>query len=297
MDEGTRNAAIALFDRYTHVGMDRRDFMAEMTRIAGSAAAASLLVASIAADPAAAAVIPPDDKRVTGRRMSWPVGAGRMMKGYQAEPARASGALGTVLVIHENRGLNAHIEDVARRAAIGGYRAIAPDFLSGSGGTPADPDAARTAIGKLDLAQSAADAVATVRIARSLPGANGKVGAVGFCWGGAMVNRIAAAAGDSLDAGVPFYGSGLDPALAPKVEAAMLLHFAGLDERVNGTGLPWSQALKAAGKRVEWHVYEGVNHAFHNDTSAERYNEAAAKLAWQRTLDWFARELSLSSPA
>lgn len=291
MKADIRNAAIALYDRYTHVGMDRRDFMAEMTRIAGSAAAASLLVASISADPAAAAMIAVDDKRVVGRRMSWPVGGGRMMKGYQAEPARASGPLGTVLVVHENRGLNAHIEDVARRAAIAGYRAVAPDFLSPVGGTPADQDAAREAIGKLDLAQSVADAVATLRVVRSLPGANGKVGVVGFCWGGAMVNRIAAAAGDTLDAGVAFYGSGLDPALAPQVEAAMLLHFAGLDERVNGTGLPWAQALKAAGKRVEWHVYEGVNHAFHNDTSAERYNEAAAKLAWQRTLDWFGRAL------
>jgi len=130
-----------------------------------------------------------------------------------------------------------------------------------------------------------------VAVLRSLPGANGKIGAVGFCWGGAMVNRIAAAAGDTLDAGVPFYGSGLDPALAPRVEAAMLLHYAGLDERVNGTGLPWAQALKAAGKDVEWHVYDGVNHAFHNDTSAERYNAAAAKLAWERTLAFFGREL------
>ena len=292
MKRDIRDAAIRLYDRYTHVGMDRRDFMAEMTRIAGSAAAASLLLASISADPAAAAVIAADDKRVVGRRMSWPVGGGRMMKGYQAEPKRASGTLGTVLVVHENRGLNAHIEDVARRAAIAGYRAVAPDFLSPAGGTPVDQDAAREAIGKLDLAQSVADAVASLRVLRSLPGANGRIGAVGFCWGGAMVNRIAAAAGDTLDAGVPFYGSGLDPALAPRVEAAMLLHFAGLDERVNGTGLPWAQALKAAGKTVDWHVYDGVNHAFHNDTSAERYNEAAAKLAWQRTLDWFGKELA-----
>ena len=291
MDERTRDSAIALYDRYTHVGMDRRDFMAEMTRIAGSAAAASVLLASIAADPAAAALIAADDKRIVGRRMSWPVGSGRMMKGYQAEPARAAGPLGTVLVVHENRGLNAHIEDVARRTAVAGYRAVAPDFLSPAGGTPADQDAAREAIGKLDLTRSLADAVATLRVVRSLPGANGKVGAVGFCWGGAMVNRIAAAAGNALDAGVAFYGSGLDPTLSPRVEAAMLLHFAGLDERVNGTGLPWAEALKAAGKKVEWHVYEGVNHAFHNDSSAERYNEAAAKLAWDRTLAFFSTHL------
>src|SRR5688572_15194464 len=234
MDDKIRDAAIALYDRYTPEGMDRRAFMAELARIAGSAAAAAALLGAVAADPAAAAIVPADDSRVKGRRMTWPVGGGRMMKGYQAEPARASGPLGTLLVVHENRGLNAHVEDVTRRAAVAGYRAVAPDFLSPAGGTPEDQDAARAAIGKLDLASSVADAVATLRLLRVLPGANGKVGAVGFCWGGAMVNRIAAAAGRDLDAGVPFYGSGLDPALAPRVEAAMLLHFAGLDERVNG---------------------------------------------------------------
>ena len=291
MDSCIRAAAISLYDRFTHEGMDRRAFMAEMTRLAGGAAAAAALVASIAADPAAAAVVAEEDGRITARRMSWPVGGGRMMKGYQAEPRAAAGPLGSVLVVHENRGLNAHIEDVVRRLAAAGYRAVAPDFLSPSGGTPADPDAAREAIGKLDLAAAADDAVATLKLLKALPGANGKTGAVGFCWGGGMVNRIAAAAGPALDAGVPFYGPGLDPALAPRVDAAMLLHYAGLDERVNATGLPWSEALRAAGKEVEWHVYPGVNHAFHNDTSTERYNEAAARLAWQRTLDFFGTEL------
>jgi carboxymethylenebutenolidase len=286
-----RQAAIALYDRYTHEGMDRRAFMGQLTRLAGSAAAASALLAAIAADPAAAAMIAEDDRRVVGRRMSWPVGGGRMMKGYQVEPRSASKPLGSVLVIHENRGLNAYVEDVARRVAVAGYRALAPDFLSGSGGTPADQDAARAAIGKLDLGLSAADAVATLNLLRSLPGANGRTGAVGFCWGGGMVNRVAVAAGRSLDAGVPFYGPAPDPALAPRVEAAMLLHYAGLDERVNATGLPWSQALRAAGKQAEWHVYPGVNHAFHNDTSAERYNEEAARLAWQRTLAFFASRI------
>jgi carboxymethylenebutenolidase len=284
-----RAAAIALHDRFTHEGMDRRAFMAELTRLAGSAAAASVLLASIAADPAAAAVVPAEDSRLRTRRMSWPVGRGRTMKGYQAEPRRTAGPLGAVMVIHENRGLNAHIEDVARRLAVAGYRALAPDFLSPVGGTPADEDAARTAIGKLDLAQSAADAVATLRLLKALPGGNGKAGAVGFCWGGGMVNRVAVAAGSALDAGVPFYGPAPDPALAQQVQAPMLLQYAGLDERVNKTGLPWRDALQAADKTVEAHVYEGVNHAFHNDTSAERYDAAAAKLAWQRTLDFFNR--------
>ena len=281
--------AIALYDRYTHEGMDRRAFMAELTRIAGSAAAASLLLASIAADPAAAALIDEKDKRLRARRMAWPVGPGRTMKGYQAEPHRPAGPLGSVLVIHENRGLNAHIEDVARRLAVAGYRAVAPDFLSPVGGTPADQDAARETIGKLDLGQSAADAAATLRILKTLPGSNGKAGAVGFCWGGGMVNRVALAAGEALDAGVPFYGPSPDPSLAAQVRAPMQLHFAELDERVNKTGFPWRDALTAAGRTVEAHVYPGANHAFHNDTSVERYDAAAAKLAWGRTLEFFGR--------
>jgi carboxymethylenebutenolidase len=279
-----RAAAIALYDRFTHEGMDRRAFMADLTRLAGSAAAASVLLASIAADPASAALVAEKDKRIVARRMSWPVGGGRTMKGYQAEPAKPPAALGTILVVHENRGLNAHIEDVARRLAVAGYRAVAADFLSPIGGTPVDQDAAREAIGKLDIAAAVADAVATLRLLRKLPNANGFVGAIGFCWGGGMVNRIAVAAGTGLQAGIAFYGPAPDPALAPRVEAAMLLHYAGLDERVNATGLPWAAALKAAGKQVESIVYPGVNHAFHNDTSAERYDRAAAERAWAATL-------------
>jgi carboxymethylenebutenolidase len=287
-----RTAAIALYDRFTHEGLDRRAFMAELTRLAGGTAAASVLLASIAADPAAAALVAEGDSRVRAHRMSWPVGQGRSMKGYQVEPVKPSGPLGSVLVIHENRGLNAHIEDVARRLAVAGYRALAADFLSPSGGTPANEDAAREAIGKLDLAQAAADAVATLRLLKALPGSNGKAGAVGFCWGGGMVNRVAVAAGDALDAGVPFYGPAPDPALASRVQAPMQLHYAGLDERVNATGFPWRDALAAAGRTVEAYVYPNVNHAFHNDTSAERYDAAAAKLAWQRTLDFFGRHLA-----
>lgn len=284
-----RAAAIALYDRYTHEGIDRRAFMAELTRLAGSAAAASALLAGIAADPAAAAVIAEADSRIRARRMSWPVGGGRTMKGYQAEPRSPSGLLGSVLVIHENRGLNAHTEDVARRLAVAGYRAVAADFLSPVGGTPADQDAAREAIGKLDLGATAADAVATLGLLKSLPGSNGKAGAVGFCWGGGMVNRVALAAGEILDAGVSFYGPAPDPALAPQVRAALQLHYAGLDERVNKTGFPWRDALAAAARTVDSHLYPEVNHAFHNDTSAERYDAAAARLAWQRTLDFFGR--------
>jgi carboxymethylenebutenolidase len=286
-----RAAAIALYDRYTHEGMDRRAFMAELTRIAGGTAAASALLAGIAADPAAAAVVPADDSRLRARRMKWPVGGGRTMEGYQAEPRTVAAPIGTVIVIHENRGLNAHTEDVARRAALAGYRALAPDFLSPVGGTPADQDAARAAIGKLDLGQAAQDAAATVALLATLPNANGRVGAVGFCWGGGMVNRLAVAAGPALKAAAPFYGPAPDPALAPQVDAAMLVHLAENDQRVNATALPWVEALKAAGKPVRSRIYPGTEHAFHNDTSAERYNAAAAREAWEATLGLFAEHL------
>lgn len=293
MNASLREAAVALYDRFTHEGMDRRAFMAEMRRLAGGAAAASALLASIAADPAAAAIVADDDRRIRARTMRWPVAGGRRMTGYQAEPAKARGPLASVLVVHENRGLNRHTEDVVRRLALAGYRALAPDFLSVAGGTPADEDAARAAIGKLDLGEAVADGVATLRLLATLPGSNGQAGAVGFCWGGGMVNRLAVAAGDALGAGVSFYGPAPDPSLAARVAAPMMLHYAEHDARVNATGLPWRDALQAAGKTVEAFVYPGVNHAFHNDTSAERYDAAAAKLAWERTLAFFGRHLAV----
>ncbi|HVM21875.1 MAG TPA: dienelactone hydrolase family protein, partial [Sphingomicrobium sp.] len=170
------------------------------------------------------------------------------------------------------------------------FRAVAVDFLSPVGGTPADEDAARTAIGKLDLDKSVADAVAMLdQLSRSSRG--GKVGAVGFCWGGAFVNRLAVAAGDKLDAGVSYYGPAPDPAEGSKVEAPLAIHLAGLDERVNRTGFPWVTALRTAGKTVRFYLYEGVHHAFNNDTSAERYDKPAADLAWRRTLAFFRRYL------
>jgi carboxymethylenebutenolidase len=196
-----------------------------------------------------------------------------------------------VLVVHENRGLNEHIRDVARRLAIAGYDAVAPDFLSPVGGTPTDEDAAREAIGKLDVAQSVAHALRHLEMLRERQDGNGKAGAVGFCWGGAFVNRLAVAAGDKLDAAVPFYGPAPDPSEAAKVSAPIQLHLAGLDERVAKTAWPWVEALGIAGKAVEAFNYPGVNHAFHNDTSAERYDKDAAALAWDRTLGFFNRYL------
>ena len=285
MDDDTRQQAIDLYDRFTHDGMDRRVFMARMVKIAGSAAAAELLIAGIAASPAAAAIVAENDPHLTTRTQTLAGG----YKAYVAEP-RTRSLKATVLVIHENRGLNDHIRDIARRVALAGYRAVAPDMLSPGGGTPADEDAARDAIGKLDLGKSVGDAVTMIdELAKSSRG--GKVGAVGFCWGGGFVNRLAVAAGVRLAAGIPYYGPAPDPSEAAKVGAAMEFHNAGLDDRVNATSFPWITALRNAGKTVKFFLYDGVNHAFNNDTSAERYDKAASDLAWKRTLAFFKQHL------
>lgn len=287
MDADKLQQAIELYDRFTHEGMDRRDFFARMTLIAGSAAAAASLIGAIAASPAAAAIIPEDDKRLTTRTMTFERPAG--YRAYVAEP-RTRSLKATVLVIHENRGLTAHIKDVARRLGIEGFRAVATDFLSLSGGTPTDENAAREAIGKLDLAKVTADAVTMLdELAKS--SRSGKVGAVGFCWGGAFVNRLAVAAGDKLDVGVSYYGPAPDPSEAVKVEAPLTIHLAGLDARVAQTAFPWVAALRQAGKPVTYHGYDNVNHAFNNDTSTERYNMEAAELAWKRTVRFFRKYL------
>lgn len=285
--------AIALYDRYTHEGLDRRTLMSELTRIAGSAAAASALLTAIAADPAAAAITDDKDARLIIRR--GPIGLKHgKLDGYVVAPQLGGQAkkIPAVLLVHENRGLNRHIEDVARRLALAGFFVVAPDFLTEFGGTPTDEDKARELMGKLDLSARVADAVEAVEMLRHLPPGNGKVGAVGFCWGGAFVNRLAVAAGDRLDAAVPYYGPAPDPSEAAKVKAAMLLHYAGIDERVNVTAAPWIAALEKAKVPTEAHFYEGANHAFNNDTSAERYNKAAADLAWGRTIAFLKRELA-----
>lgn len=291
----TQARAIALYDRYTHQDHDRRTFFAEMTKLAGSAAAANALIATIAASPAAAAIVAPDDKRLTTSRIRWPGAGGRTMEGYLATPHSPGGKpavkRGAVIVIHENRGLNNYVEDVTRRAALAGFVALAPDFLSPKGGTPADEDKARTMIGALDLSAATADGVATIRWLKANALTNGKVGAVGFCWGGAMINRLAVASGDALSGGVAFYGPAPNPAEAARVKSPLQLHYAGLDGRVNAGADGWVAALKAAKVPVTRFDYPGVQHAFHNDTSAARYNAAAADLAWSRTIAFFGRML------
>lgn len=293
MTEGEfRQRAVELYDRFTHEGGDRRAFMRDLGLLAGGAAAADALLAGIAANPAAASVVAESDPRIKARTADWPGGGGRTMSGYVAQPARLLGKPPAVIVIHENRGLTEHIRDVTRRVALLGYLAVAPDFLSVVGGTPTDEDAARERIGKLDLTATVADAVATV----TWLGTDRRVAAIGFCWGGAMVDRVAVAAGSSLAAGVAYYGPAPDPVEAGKVKAAMLLHYAGLDDRVNATGGPWTAALKAAGVVTDSYVYPGVNHAFNNDTAVGRYDKAASDLAWTRTAAFLARHIGRGKP-
>jgi carboxymethylenebutenolidase len=206
------------------------------------------------------------------------------MAGYLAVAADASGPLPAVMVIHENRGLNPHIQDVARRMALEGFLALGPDFLTPAGGTPEDEDKARDMIGALDRAQTTANAVATVAFLKTHPMSNGKVGVIGFCWGGGLVNQTAVNAGADLAAAVPYYGAQPAANDVGKIKSKMLLQYAGLDERINA-GIPdYEAALKAAGVDYEVYIYEGANHAFNNDTSEARYNKEAADVAWSRTV-------------
>ncbi|MEK0085847.1 dienelactone hydrolase family protein [Benzoatithermus flavus] len=285
-----RQEIVDLYDEFTHRGLDRRLFMARLAELTGGTAAAAAALAALRADPAKAAQVAPDDPRVAAESVIIR-SDDETLKGYLARPAKAERKLPAVIVVHENRGLNPYIEDVARRLAAAGFLALAVDFLSPAGGTPTDEDKARDMIGKLDPDQVVQDAKAAIAYLRQQPNVNGKVGMVGFCWGGGIVNRTAAAGAD-LDAAVVFYGPVPPLDAVPAIKAPLLLHYAGLDQRINA-GLPgYEDALKKAGKSYTLYVYEGVNHAFHNDTSAARYDEAAAKLAWRRTLDFFEQYLA-----
>jgi carboxymethylenebutenolidase len=291
IDDGLRQRAIALYDDFTHEHRDRRRFMSDLTRLAGSAAAANVLLAGIAANPAAAAIVAEEDSRVTGRMVEWSAGPGRTLRGYRASP-KGGGRHPAVMVIHENRGLQPYTRDVARRLAVAGFEALAPDFLTLAGGTPpGDEDKARAMIAALDLPQTVRDGISTIGWLAKQPFCTGKVGVVGFCWGGALTDRIAVDAGKHLGAAVAFYGPAPDPSTAARVEAPLLLHYAGLDTRVDASATPWVAALKAAHKEVTAFTYPGVNHAFHNDTAPDRYNADAAALAWDRTIAFFGRTL------
>lgn len=282
-------AMIDAYDEYTHLTLDRRGFMDKLTSLAGSAAAAAAIAPLLAASSAQAGIVAEDDPRLKAEDVSWPTEGGQM-KGYLVKPANLAGKVGTVIVIHENRGLNAHIKDVARRVALEGFVALAPDFLSLEGGTPADEEKARAMFQTLDPAKTTANGIATVEFLKTYPQGNGKVGAVGFCWGGGTVNNLAVASPD-LAAGVAYYGAqpkeGID-----KIKAALLLHYGGLDDRINAGIKAYEAALKAAGKEFTIYIYDGAQHAFNNDTSAARYNKAAADLAWSRTIAFFKEKLA-----
>ena len=284
--------AIALHHAFTHVHLDRRRFFADLTRLAGSFAAAQALAATIGADPAAAAIVMPDDKRLRARRITLPGADGDRLKAYLTLPAGSPRRLPAVLVVHENRGLNPHIEDIARRLAVAGFTALAVDFLSPAGGTPADEDKARGMIGGLDLLHTVRNGIAAIRWLREDKRTNGKVGTIGFCWGGALVNRIAVDAGTALAAAVAFYGPTPSPEDAATVKAPMLLHYAGTDDRVNAGADAWVAALRHAQVAVSRYDYPGTQHAFHNDTAAARYDRTAAALAWDRTLAFLRKELA-----
>jgi carboxymethylenebutenolidase len=283
-------AMIDAYDEYTHLTLDRRGFMERLTKLAGSGAAAAAIAPLLAANSARAAVVAEDDARLKGEDVTYPWSGGEM-KGYLVYPADQSGKLPAVIVIHENRGLNPHIRDVARRIALEGFVALAPDMLSPLGGTPTDEDNAREMFSQLDQAQTVANEVATVAFLKSHELSTSKVGAVGFCWGGGAVNDLAVASPD-LGAGVAYYGRQPKAEDVAKIQAPLLLHYAGMDERINAGIDAYKKALDAAGKQYQVFVYDGAQHAFNNDTSEARYNKEAAELAWGRTIAFFKEKLA-----
>ncbi|MBB4008811.1 dienelactone hydrolase family protein [Allorhizobium taibaishanense] len=291
MDKPTiSQAMINAYDEYTHLSLDRRGFMDKLTKLAGSGAAAAAIMPLLAANKANAALTPENDERLTTSMVTYP-GAGGEMKGYLATPKDAKAPLPGVIVIHENRGLNPHIEDVTRRLALEGFAALAPDFLSPLGGTPDDEDKARDLFPKLDLGSTVNNAEASRAYLASQKSVNGKVGAVGFCWGGGIVNRLAIAS-PALGAGVAYYGAQPPAEQVPAIVAPLMLHYAGLDERIDAGIDAYRKALQDNGKSFEIFVYDGVNHAFNNDTSAARYDKAAADLAWSRTVAFLKKNLA-----
>ena len=268
---------ITLFDRFTHGAMNRREFMEKLTVLAGSTTAATALLPLLENNYAHADILPEGDPRIVSESIKYEGGAG-----YFAKPS-AEGKYPGIVVIHENRGLNPHIKDVARRMAAEGFAALAPDYLSGLGGTPEDADKARDLIGTLTQEGINASSSAALAALKANPASNSKAGAMGFCWGGGAVNTLAVT-DPGLAAGVAYYGRQPADSDVPKITAPLLLHYASLDERIDA-GIPaFEAALKANGKAYELYMYEGANHAFNNDTNVARYNKDAAELAWSRTV-------------
>ncbi|HEY5790508.1 MAG TPA: dienelactone hydrolase family protein [Gammaproteobacteria bacterium] len=284
-----RQEIIDLYDEYTHAPLDRRTFLRRLATLAGGTAAAYALLPVLENNYAQAAIVAPDDERIAALRVYYP-GSGGSLKGYLARPKEMTGRLPAVLVIHENRGLNPHIMDVTRRFALAGFLALAPDLLTPAGGTPANEDQAREMIGKLDDVGVLADLKASHAWLKGRGDSNGRVGAVGFCWGGGMTNRLATLA-DDLAAAVVYYGAVPNAGTVQLIQAPLLLHYAGLDQRINAGIDGYEKALQGAGKRYTKYVYAGANHAFNNDTNSARYDAGAAGLAWDRTLRFLDEQL------
>jgi len=279
-----------LFDGYVHGRMSRRDFLDNASKYAVGGFTAAAMLESLRPNFAWAQQVPKDDSRLKTEYLTYPSPNGSgTMKGYMAKPANATGKLPGVIVIHENRGLNPYIEDVTRRVALLNYVAFAPDALTPRGGYPGDEEAAVKAFATLDAKKRTEDLVTGAEFLKARPECTGKIGAVGFCFGGGIVNMFAVRMPD-LAASVPFYGAQPAAEDVVKIKAPLLIHYAGLDERINAGWPAYEAALKANKVRYEAFIYPNVNHGFHNDTTP-RYDEAAAKLAWQRTVDFFAKNL------
>ena len=274
---------IDLYDEFTHAPLERRVFLKRLSALAGSASAAMALLPLLEGNYALAATVAPDDGCIEAKHIDYP-GASGPIRAYLVRPKGAA-KLPSVLVIHENRGLTPYIEDVARRLAIEGFVALAPDLLSPFGGTPPDEDAGRQLFTRVKQDAAVADLVPGVAYLKRRADATGRIGCVGFCWGGGGANALAVNAPD-LAAVVAFYGVQPAPAEVPRIRAKLLLHYASNDDRVNA-GIPaFEEALKAAGVSYTKYMYEGTQHAFHNDNAGVRYNKDAAELAWRRTIEF-----------
>jgi carboxymethylenebutenolidase len=285
---------LILFDAYVHGVIDRRGFLDKAAKYAVGGVTAAMLLDQLSPNFVAAQQVTPDDKRLKTESVEYqsPQGSGKM-RGYLARPANASGKLPAVLVVHENRGLNPHIEDIARRLALDNFMAFAPDALFPLGGYPGNEDKARELFPKLDQTKTREDFVAAAAYLKGRPDSTGKLGVVGFCYGGGISNMLATRVPD-LAAAVPFYGSAPNVEDVPKIKAAMLIHYAGTDERINAAWPAYEAALKANKIRYEAFVYEGTQHGFNNDTTP-RFDKAAAALAWKRTVDHFNKHLRTAS--
>jgi carboxymethylenebutenolidase len=286
---------LGLFDRYVHGGIDRREFIDKASKYAVGGMTAAAMLEALRPNFALGQQVSDTDARIRGEEATCPSPQGNgTVKGYLVRPAKSSGKLPAILVVHENRGLNPHIRDIARRLAVDNFLAFAPDALAPLGGYPGTEEQAAQMFGKLDGAKRTEDFVAAANWIRGHAESNGRLGAVGFCFGGGVVNTLAARLGASLNAGVPFYGTQVPAAEAAKIKAHMLIQYAAMDDRINAGHPAYEAALKAANVHFEVHTYPGTNHGFNNDTTP-RYDAAQAKIAWQRTIEWFNKYVRASS--